>query len=188
MDGREGVLLKVGDDWEIRFERRLRHSPERVWAAITGPGEMSRWFDETFMPDPLKVGATIRFVHTYVGMESHGEITALDPPRLIEWLWIGGFGPASRMRWEIEPEGDGCRLVMRQQVADPPVTARSMAGWHKCLDRMQAILDGGEEKPDFQAWLKLFEETYKPKVLAAGLTVPQAGAPPRSSSQEERGS
>jgi uncharacterized protein YndB with AHSA1/START domain len=177
MDGREGVLLKVDGDWEIRFERRLRHAPERVWAAITGPGEMSRWFDETVMPDPLEVGAKIRFVHSHVGMESHGEITALDPPRLIEWLWIGGFGPASRMRWEIEPGGENCTLIMRQQVADPPVTARSMAGWHKCLDRLEAILGGGEEKPDFDAWLKLFEEIYKPKVLAAGVTVPQAGAP-----------
>jgi uncharacterized protein YndB with AHSA1/START domain len=138
---------------------------------------MSRWFDETHMPEPLAVGASIRFVHGQVGVESRGEITALDPPRLIEWLWIGGFGPASRMRWEIEPDGDGSRLVMRQQVADPPVAARSMAGWHKCLDRMQAILDGGEEPRDFEAWLKLFEETYKPKVLAAGLTTPQVGAP-----------
>jgi uncharacterized protein YndB with AHSA1/START domain len=177
MDGREGVLLKVDGDWEIRFERRLRHSPEQVWAAITAPGAMSRWFDETAMPNPLAVGAAIRFTHKAVGMESRGEITALDPPRLIEWLWIGGFGPASRMRWEIEPDGEGSRLIMRQQVADPPVTARSMAGWHKCLDRMQAMLDGGEEKPDFAAWLKLFEETYKPKVLEAGLTAPQVGAP-----------
>jgi uncharacterized protein YndB with AHSA1/START domain len=181
MDGRQGVLLKIGDAWEIRFERRLRHAPDRVWAAITAPGAMSRWFDETLMPAPLEIGASIRFVHSYVGMESHGEITALDPPRLIEWLWIGGFGPASRMRWEIEADGEGCRLIMGQQIADPPVTARSMAGWHKCLDRLQAILDGGEEKPDFEAWLKLFEETYKPAVLEAGLTVPQAGAPERGS-------
>ena len=110
-------------------------------------------------------------------MESQGEITALDPPRLIEWLWIGGFGPASRMRWEIEPDGDGSRLILRQQVADPPVTARTLAGWHKCLDRLQAILDGGEEKPDFAEWIRLFEDVYKSKVLAAGLTAPQAGAP-----------
>jgi uncharacterized protein YndB with AHSA1/START domain len=78
MDGREGALLKVDGDWEIRFERRLRHRPEQVWAAITGPGAMSRWFDETIMPDPLAVGASIRFTHSYAGMESHGEITALD--------------------------------------------------------------------------------------------------------------
>lgn len=182
MDGRAGVLLKVEgangeSSWEIRFERRLRHSPERVWAAIAGPGEMSRWFDETHMPDPVAVGAKIRFVHNRAGMESHGEITAIDPPRLIEWLWTGGFGPASRIRWEIEPDGEGSRLVMRQQAADPPVIARSMAGWHNCLDRMAAILDGREAERDFEAWRRLFEDTYKPKVLAAGVTAPQAGAP-----------
>ncbi len=56
MDGREGVLLKHGEDWEIRFERRLRHAPVKVWEAIVGPGAMTRWFDETHMPEPLTVG------------------------------------------------------------------------------------------------------------------------------------
>jgi uncharacterized protein YndB with AHSA1/START domain len=177
MDGREGVLLKHGDTYEIRFERRLRHAPGKVWTAITAPGGMSRWFDETHMPDPLAVGATIRFVHSHLGTESQGEITALDPPRLIEWLWIGGFGPASRMRWEIEPDGPGSRLIMRQQVADPSVTARALAGWHRCLDRMQAVLDGREEPPAAGEWQRLFEAVYKPKVAAAGLTAPQAGKP-----------
>jgi uncharacterized protein YndB with AHSA1/START domain len=177
MDGRDGAVLKIGDDYEIRFERRLKHAPEKVWAAITGPGAMTKWFDETHMPDPLEIGASIRFVHSHVGMESRGEITALDPPRLIEWTWIGGFGPAARMSFEVLPNGDGSRLILRQQVADPPVTARTLAGWHKCLDRLQATLDGGDEPRDMAPWLKLFEETYKPKVLAAGITVPQSGAP-----------
>src|SRR5579872_4392981 len=66
MDERDGALLKQGDNWEIRFERRLRHPPQTVWDTITAPGAMSRWFDETVMPDPLTVGATIRFIHNAV--------------------------------------------------------------------------------------------------------------------------
>ena len=176
MDGREGELLKTDGGWTMRFERRLDPAPDKVWTAIVGPGAMSRWFDETHMPDPLEVGANIRFVHAQFGMESRGEITALDPPRLIEWLWVSDFGPASRMRWEIKADGGGSRLILSQAVSDPPVTSRTMAGWHKCLDRMEAVLEGGGE-PGGKTWLDLFETVYKPKVLAAGLTVPQVGAP-----------
>ena len=29
---------------ELRFERRLRHPIERVWAALTDPRELAAWF------------------------------------------------------------------------------------------------------------------------------------------------
>ena len=28
----------------LRFERRLKHSVERVWRAVTEPAELARWF------------------------------------------------------------------------------------------------------------------------------------------------
>ena len=177
MDEREGELIETGDGYEMRLERRLDHPRQTVWAAIVGPDAMTKWFDETHFPDPLKVGASIRFVHTFVNMESRGEITAVEPPHLIEWDWIGGFGPTARMSLEVLPDGGSSRLILRQQAADPPVTARTMAGWHKCLDRLEAVLDGRDEPYDTTPWLELFEDVYKPKVLAAGLTVPQVGAP-----------
>jgi uncharacterized protein YndB with AHSA1/START domain len=174
MDPGRGQLLRIGDEWEIAFERQVPQSPPTVWAAIVEPGAMSGWFDETHMPDPLQVGASIRFVHTHANMESKGRITALDPPRLIEWDWISLFGPRARMGFEILPEGDGARVIFRQQVSDPPTTARTLAGWHKCLDRLQAAL--GEDLGEPLSWADLFEH-YELRVAAAGISVPQVGAP-----------
>ena len=34
----QGRWREIEGGWELRFERRLRHSPERVWAALTTPG------------------------------------------------------------------------------------------------------------------------------------------------------
>jgi uncharacterized protein YndB with AHSA1/START domain len=178
MDGRDGAVLKVDGEWEIRFERRLNHPADKVWAAITGPGQMSRWFDETHFPEPLEVGAVIRFHHAVINADSQGRITALDPPRLIEWLWSGLFGPANPIRWEITPEPQGCRLVMSQRMNDPALLGRSTAGWHVCLDRMQAILDGGDAGSNMDGWPALFER-YSAALRAAGVTTPQLGAPPR---------
>ncbi|MDB5461471.1 MAG: hypothetical protein JWO72_3212 [Caulobacteraceae bacterium] len=176
MDGRDGVVLQVGGEWEIRFERRLEHPAEQVWAAITGPGQMSRWFDRTQMPDPLAAGTVIRFHHEAAGMDSEGHITALDPPRLIEWLWSGPSGAANPIRWVIRPESGGCRLVMSQRVKDPAMLARSAAGWHACLGRMQDVLDGGHGG-GMEAWPVLFER-YCAELRASGVTTPQLGAPP----------
>jgi uncharacterized protein YndB with AHSA1/START domain len=175
MAGHEGELLKTGKAWKIRFERQFEQDQAQVWAAIVRPGAMSRWFDETHMPEPLTLGGVIRFVHKAAGIESRGKITALDAPRLIGWIWISDFGPPAAMSFEVLPEGPGSRLILRQQVSDPPVTARTMAGWHKCLDRLQAML--GEASQDEMSWKELFEEVYRPKVAQAGLSVAQAGAP-----------
>jgi uncharacterized protein YndB with AHSA1/START domain len=179
MDGRDGAILQIDGVYEILFERHLKHPPHKVWNAITGPGQMSRWFDETHMPDPLAVGAQIRFYHAFGDQWSTGEITRLEPGRLIEWLWRTGFGAATPMSWEITPEPGGCRLVMRQRVDEPAILGRTTAGWHACLDRLQAVVEGAPDPGGMDRWLPLFER-YKKDLLAIGITTPQLGAPPKS--------
>ena len=50
-----------GQPTPLRFERRLRHAPEKVWKALTDPAELTAWFPQniegTFAP-----GAKLRFV------------------------------------------------------------------------------------------------------------------------------
>lgn len=44
----------------LRLERRLAHSPKKVWRAITEPDEMAHWFPARVETE-LKVGAVMRF-------------------------------------------------------------------------------------------------------------------------------
>ncbi len=178
MDGRHGAVLKVGDHYELRFERRLNHPPQKVWAAITGPGQMSRWFDTTQMPEDLKVGSVIRFHHAVIDQWSEGHVTRLEPGRLIEWEWRGVFGPPNPISWEITPEpGGGCLLVMRQRTDDPSILARTLAGWDVCIQRLEAAAGDRGDLGGVGGWAPLFE-AYKQDLLAAGITEPQAGKPP----------
>ncbi len=40
----DGDLISIDNRPALRFERRLDHSVERVWRAVTEPAELDRWF------------------------------------------------------------------------------------------------------------------------------------------------
>ena len=70
----------------IRFERHLAHPVERVWRAVTDPAA-GFWQPCQMTIDPRVGGAiTIDFGECDVISEpSSGEISAWDPPRLLEY-------------------------------------------------------------------------------------------------------
>jgi uncharacterized protein YndB with AHSA1/START domain len=150
---RDGELIELeGGKAAVRFERRLSHPPERVWRAITDPEELAAWFPDTiegeFGPD-----AEIRFPK-FVEMDlpSVGKVTEFDPPRLLVYTW----GP-STLRFELEPDGDGCRLVFTDTVPREE-TAKNAAGWEVCLGDLEAALAGEQtETVDPDRWSDLHE-------------------------------
>jgi uncharacterized protein YndB with AHSA1/START domain len=127
-----GSLVTVDDRLALRFERRLAHPVERVWRAVTEPAEMARWFVAPVAWKP-ELGETFE-------AEGHrGEITELEPPRVLAWTWSD-----ERYRFELEPAGDGCLLVFVHVFSErfgPP--AQHAAGWEAYLDRLDAHLGGG---------------------------------------------
>ena len=38
-----GEVRRDGDRWSLRYVRLLRHSPEKVWAAITRSEHLAHW-------------------------------------------------------------------------------------------------------------------------------------------------
>jgi uncharacterized protein YndB with AHSA1/START domain len=40
----DGTLETIDGRPALRFERRLAHSVERVWRAVSEPAELARWF------------------------------------------------------------------------------------------------------------------------------------------------
>ncbi len=64
---------------------------ERVWAVLTEPEHVGRWFgDGTPAPVDLRPGGIIRLDHG-----DHGQfptkIVAVDPPRRLSYRWASGF-------------------------------------------------------------------------------------------------
>jgi uncharacterized protein YndB with AHSA1/START domain len=126
----------------LRFERRLAHSPEKVWKALTDPAELAHWFPQD-IEGPFAPGAALRFVFRgtppslggEVITDFKGEVLELDPPRLLSYTW-----GEDTLRFQLTPDGDGCVLVFTDTLAERGKAARDGAGWHVCLDALGARL------------------------------------------------
>lgn len=135
----DGTVRRTEAGYEIVFVRRLGKPIHKVWAALTVPERIADWFaDLRFMPE-LRLGARteLRFLENDPSHEViHGEVVALDPPRVIAWTWGQGV-----VTFELAPEGDGCRLTLTSRGPGRP-HPNEMAGWHTHLEGLEGAADG----------------------------------------------
>jgi uncharacterized protein YndB with AHSA1/START domain len=146
----DGRLEQRDDRHILTFERRLPHSVDRVWRALTEPDELRHWFPG--VPGwELEVGSTF-VVEGQPG--SAGEIVELDRPRAIAFDWDD-----DRLRFDLEPDGDGCLLTFTHAFGDRNLGAQTAAGWDLCFDRLAALLGGSPltEAESLEHWPALHE-------------------------------
>ena len=132
-----GVLERDGDRQLLRFTRRLSHSQERVWSALTEPEHLAAWFPTTIEGERA-VGAPLRFA--FREMEAapfDGEMLAFDPPSVMELRWGEEI-----LRFEVRPQGEGSMLSFTHTFDEIGKGARDAAGWHACLDLLGYDLSG----------------------------------------------
>lgn len=115
----------------LRLERHLAHSVQRVWRAVSEPAELARW-----MPAAAEWTPAQDEVFELGGQT--GQITELDPPKVIAWTFGG-----QDFRIELTAEDDGCRLVFTHVFDDTAAAAQTAAGWACYFDRLDADLVGG---------------------------------------------
>jgi uncharacterized protein YndB with AHSA1/START domain len=135
----------------LRFERRLNHSIERVWRAVTEPAELARWFVAEARWTPA-VG------EEFEAAGEAGRITAVDPPRLLAWDW-----GVERYSFELTADGDGCVLAFTH-VFNPELgpSFQHAAGWETYFNRLDVHLDGGFlSEEDAHAGMKDLLERYR---------------------------
>ena len=151
-------VQKDGDKWTLILVRELRHSPEKVWEALTDPAHLREWapFDADGSLD--KPGATVKL--TWVGTPQAIEttVTRADAPKALEY---------NDIRWELEPLGKGTRLTLWHNI-DRRFVAWGAAGWHISLDILDRSLAGepigriaGPEAMKFEGWQRLSAEYSK---------------------------
>jgi uncharacterized protein YndB with AHSA1/START domain len=139
----DGTLERRGDTQLIRFERRLAHPVERVWRALTEPDEIAEWLALAELELAEGGRVVLRWQNTDAEGNTavaRGTVSALDPPRVLEFdTDIHG-----RLRWELEPDGDGTALTFTAEAQLPAdYETEVVAGWHIHLDHLEHVLDGG---------------------------------------------
>ena len=126
-----GRLETIDGRPALIFERRLPHSVERVWRAVSDPDELERWF-------VARPERTPKHGEQWEAMGEPGEIVECEPPTLLAWTWGG-----ERFRFELRPQGDGCLLTFTHVFDDRALGAQHAAGWETYFARLDAHLGGG---------------------------------------------
>lgn len=143
----DGTLETINGRPALRFERNLPHSVERVWRAVSDPAELEHWFPAVAQWTP----AAGEKIEAY-GMT--GEVTEVDPPRLLKWIFNG-----DEYSFELGPNEEGCRLVFTHVFDEGTPTAQTAAGWESYLKRLDAHLEGGHlsEEAAHESWGEVHE-------------------------------
>jgi len=155
---------KEGQNWTLILVRELRHSPEKVWQALTDPVHLREWA-------PFDADASLGMVGNKVKLTTVGApsplitettVTLADAPKALEYKWGG-----NEMRWELEPQGSGTRLTLWTSI-NRHFIAMGAAGWHICFDVLDHLLANeaigrrvGPETMKFPGFQRLHAEYAK---------------------------
>jgi uncharacterized protein YndB with AHSA1/START domain len=165
-----GDLEQLDDGrWQLRFVRALHHPVEKVWRAITEPEHLAHWFPTT-IEGGRKAGAPLRF--SFPGGQAppfDGEMLAYEPLSLMELRWGGDI-----VRLELRPIDDSTELTLRDMLDERGKAARDAAGWHTCLDGLDAHL-GGE--PGGRESLRTWKDVHPHYVMTFGPEAATIGPP-----------
>lgn len=164
---RYGTVHKRADGYQLRFERQLRHPVENVWAALTSPAQLAQWFAPGEIE--LTLGGRVHLAFTDGDSVIDGQVTAITPPRLLEFTWTDEGDDLGFVRWELVADGGGTRLVLTHTIpgeADPFVLP-SLAGWHVMLERLAALLDGQPEPLSGERWQEFYDHYDRAGVMSA---------------------
>ncbi|MBV8212157.1 MAG: SRPBCC family protein [Verrucomicrobia bacterium] len=157
-------VQKDGDNWTLILVRELRHSPEKVWQALTDPAHLHEWAPFEADVSLANAGTTVKLttVGTPTPYISETIVARADAPKVLEYRWGG-----NDIRWELESFDGGTRLTLWHNI-DRGYISWGAAGWHICFDVLDRFLNGtpigriaGGEAMKFEGWQRLTAEYAK---------------------------
>jgi len=144
--------------WTLILVRELRHSPEKVWEALTDPAQLREWAPFVVDGNLGAVGNTVKL--TWVGNPTpiDTKVTLADAPKVLEH---------GDQRWELEPIPTGTRLTLWSNI-DRRFISWGAAGWHISFEVLDHLLAGtpigrilGPDAMKSVGWQRLVAEYAK---------------------------
>jgi len=112
-----------------------------------------------------RTGAPLKFV-VETGESFDGEMLVFEPPKVLEIKW----GP-DVLHIELQPDGDGTVMTFIDTLEELGKAARDAAGWHECLVRLIADLDGTAPPAEGAVWKTvspIYQERFGPEASTIG--------------------
>jgi hypothetical protein len=164
-------VRKDGEKWTLILVRELRHSPPKVWQALTDPVHLLEWAPFVADGNLGTVGSTVNLTWVGTGRPLETRVTRADAPRLLEY---------NDIRWELEASGGGTRLTLWHNI-DRRFISWGAAGWHICFDVLDCLLSGtpigriaGGDAMNLRAWQRLTAEYARQFAAETPNSPPQA--------------
>lgn len=153
----EGEILPDEDGYRLRFERDLLWRPlDEAWQVLTGEQDLRSG-------GPVPVGATHRYLEA-------GPVTAVDPPRLLEYGWLHDGKPAGTVSIALDAHPTaGHRIVLAQTVPAALAYLRptALGAWHTFLELFFAALLG-DVRPWPERRTEQLSQMYADRLSALG--------------------
>lgn len=136
------TAAEVGAMPAVEKTLHLRASPERVWQAITDPGQIAQWFPDRTDLEPRAGGVG------WFDWTEHGKyavrVEEVDAPRRLVWTWARerdvALEDAARttVEWTLTPAGNGGTKIFLRETGftDPAARDGNDEGWDKELGEL----------------------------------------------------
>ena len=122
-----------------------------VWAAITTPDTIEKWFFGVRTESDWEVGSSIVHRGEWQGKpyEDKGEIVRIDPPKLLvhtHWSDVSGTPDRAEsyqeVTWALEEKGDGTQLtVSERNLPSDEAKQVSDQSWGMVLGNLKQLLE-----------------------------------------------
>jgi len=148
------------DQDAIVAEIDISAPPSRVFEALTHPDQLARWFTNPDCPAKFwKMDARLGGSYSYASANTklvingvnefkcHGEITEIDPPRLLVYTWFGNWhlDPERKttVRWDLTPTASGTHLkVTHSGLAEESVARKAYSGgWPGVVELLKQFVE-----------------------------------------------
>lgn len=125
------------------LERRYATTGEDLWAAITTPDRVSRWFGTIRPPAPVAVGDVFE-VDLGGGADDvgRGQIVECERPRRLAFRWQWQGEAPSHLLAELRADGDAVVLRLVHSDVDPAHLAGYGGGWEQVMLALNDELTG----------------------------------------------
>ena len=122
-----------------------------VWAAITTPDTIEKWFFGVRTESDREVGSSLVHRGEWQGKpyEDKGEIVRIDPPKLLvhtHWSDVSGTPDRAEsyqeVTWALEEKGEGTQLtVSERNLPSDEAKQVSDQSWGMVLDNLKQLLE-----------------------------------------------
>lgn len=138
----------------------IRTTPEKLWAALTDPKQIKRFWCETLWESDWRKGSPWRALIPDGRIADTGKVIETDPPRKLVISWRNEFRPEltaegfTTCTYEITPTQDAVRLQLIHEIGiDNSKTISAVSqGWPALLSSLKSMLETGEPLPETTKW------------------------------------